>query len=110
MPELAWTQNAARPRDDIGEIALMQRVSHRNGATGLAQTSKPQPIAVEHKTRGTTMDTTSIVTSRPALADGGAGLQGAGTCRPGTASTCALSSISQIRSTRPRNPTKVVRL
>ncbi len=56
------------------------------------------------------MGTTSIVISRPAPADGEAGLQGTGTCRPGTASTRALSSISQIRSTRPRNPTKVVRL
>jgi hypothetical protein len=56
------------------------------------------------------MDTTSIVTSRPALADGEAGLPGTGTSRPSAASTCALSSTSQIRSTPPRNPTKVVRL
>ncbi|MCS3726417.1 hypothetical protein QUT09_22535 [Xanthomonas citri pv. citri] len=56
------------------------------------------------------MDTTSIVTSHPALADGETGLQDAGTRRRGTASTCALSSTSQIRSTPPRNPTKVMRL
>src|SRR4051812_5947698 len=110
MPDLAWTQNAARPRDDIGDIAPIRRASYRHGATRLARTSNPQPIAVEHKTRGTTMDTTSIVTSRPALADGGTGLQGAGTCRPGTASTCAPSSTSQTHSTPSRNPTKVVRL
>lgn len=55
------------------------------------------------------MDTTSIVTSHPALADGEAGLQDAGTRRRGAASTCALSSTSQIRSTPSRNPTKVMR-
>lgn len=56
------------------------------------------------------MDTTSIVISPPTPADGEAESQGAGISRPGTASTFALSSTSQIRSTRPRNPTKVVRL
>lgn len=56
------------------------------------------------------MDTTSIVISRPALADGEKGSLGAGASRPRTASICAPSSVSQIHSTRPRNPTKVVRL
>ena len=30
MPDLAWTQNAARPRDDVGDIAPTLRV-HREG-------------------------------------------------------------------------------
>jgi hypothetical protein len=76
MPDLAWTQNAARPRHDVGDIALTQRASHKDGDDRLVLTSKPQTIAVEPKTRGTSMDMTSIVTSHPALADGGAGLQG----------------------------------
>src|SRR3954462_9090129 len=95
MPDLAWTQNAARPRDDIGDIAPIRRASYRHGATHLARTSKPQPIAVEHKTRGTTMDTTSIVTSRPALADGGTGLQGA-----------ALAAQARHRPARRHQPAK----
>ena len=89
IPDLAWTQNAARPRDDIGDIALMQRV--RTGWDDrLVRTSKPQAIAVEHEARGTSMDTTSIVTSHPALADSEARLQGAGTCRASPAGERAM--------------------
>jgi uronate dehydrogenase len=45
MPDLAWTENAARPKDEAGDIALVQRV--RTGVDDcLVRTSKPQPIAV----------------------------------------------------------------
>ncbi|WP_314955815.1 hypothetical protein [Bradyrhizobium cosmicum] len=56
------------------------------------------------------MDTTSVVTLRPALTGGEAGMQGPAFVIRATASACAPSSPSQIRSTSPRNPTKVVRL
>lgn len=92
--------------------------SHRMG-----RPSRPSLQAASNsgraKTRGTSMDTTSIVTSHPALAESEARLQGGGTCRraascPRAASTCAPPAGSlrsnRIRSTPSRNPTKVVQL
>jgi hypothetical protein len=76
MPDLAWTQNGARPRHDVGDIALTQRASHKGSGDRLVRTSKPQTIAVEPKTRGTSMDMTSIVTSPSGIGRWRGGLQG----------------------------------